>query len=477
MRKNYIYIILFISLLTTSCEKWLTIQPQNEIEKTKLFETEEGFWQALNGVYSLLATNTENGFQTLYGPSTSMQVAQLEYMIGTWTVGSTSVGAKWGKHSYKDSKVQSEMQSIFLMLYKIIANCNTILEYVDKVDFLPSRSYNLIKGECLAIRAFTHFDLIRIWGPMPTNVDPNYTYLPYVTTVSKASHQYHTYEQYMEFLLADLKESERLLKESDPLMNHSCEDMNSTDSFIEDYNRMEFYYRQNHMNYYGACALHARIALWMNDAETAVAYADTVITAKNPNGSLKFTLGSANDVSSNYVTNTNTLHTEHLFSYWQSYYNWEQDWNGANGGYYYCPESQINSLFTDPNDFRLKLFVPLASDPENVTVTKYLCTNDIWIPLIRLSEMYFIIMECGSLDRANTLYQEFCNSRGCAFTELNENNRKNTVLMEYYREFFAEGQTFFANKRMAVKTLMWLSGDMQEAQYVLSIPERESDLY
>lgn len=474
MRTNYLYIIVFISLLSASCEKWLTIQPKNEIEKTKLFETEEGFWQALNGVYTLFGTNTEGFMQTTYGANTSMMVEQTENLIGTWTVGNSSVESKWQSHLYKDGEVQNEMQETFLMMYNIIANCNTILSYIDNVDFLPTESYNLIKGECLGIRAFIHFDLMRLWGPMPTDIDPSYTYLPYVTTVSKGSHTYHTFEQYMELLLADLQECENLLRASDPLMTHSCEEMN-TGTLLQEYERLEYYYRQNHMNYYGACALHARIALWMNEPEIATAYADTVISAKNPDGSLKFKLGSASDISTSYTTNTNTLHTEHLFSHWQSYYNWEQFWAGTDGGDYYCYSNQINSLYTDQNDFRRNYFIEMEND--KTTINKYMCNNDLWIPLIRLSEMYFIVMECGPLDRANTLYQEFCTSRGCTFVELNANNRQNTILKEYYREFFGEGQTFFANKRLAIQTLLWLSEDMREAQYVLPIPERETDLF
>lgn len=473
---KFIYISLCsLVFLFTSCEKWLTIQPNNEIEKTKLYETEDGFWQATNGIYYYL--------YHIYDPSVSAteyrySVDVWEDLICLWTVSSTSSSAQWNKHMYKNSNVENDMEIIFLNLYNLIAHCNTILQYVDNVDFLPSTSYNIIKGEALALRAYFHFDLMRLWGPMPTNIDENYTYLPYVTQVSKSSSEYNTYEDYMSFLLEDLDEAERLLKMSDPIVNYSCDELN-TGSMFGDYNRTEFYYRQNRMNYYGACALHARVALWMNDQQTAVSYADSIINATNADGSLKFTLGTASDVSEETQTNTNTLHTEHLFSIYYSYYNWQESWSTIQDNKHYFQWSKISSLFNgDENDFRFGTLCYQPDDSQQAygTSRKYMCYDDLWVPLARLSEMYFIVMECGSLDRANELYNQFCASRGCQYTELTAENRQSIVLQEYYKEFIAEGQIFFANKRLAIQNPLWVEDDMREEQYVLPIPERESNL-
>ena len=475
---SYIGLCLLV-LVLSSCEKWLTIQPEDEIEKTKLYETEDGFWQATNGVYEYL--------WHIYDPSVNSSeycyaVDVWEDLIGLWTVSSTSTSAQWNKHTYKNGNVDNDMKIMFLSLYNLIAHCNTILQYVDDVDFLPTTSYNIIKGEALALRAYFHFDLIRLWGPMPTNVDESYYYLPYVTKVSKSSSDYNTYEEYMNLLLKDLEEAENLLRTSDPIMFYTNEELNTTSMFGE-YDRTEYYYRQNRMNYYGACALHARVALWMNDQETAVAYADSVINAKNADGSLKFTLGTADDISANTSdgaqSNNNTLHSEHLFSRYYSYYNWQQYWSTIQDNKHYFDWSKISTLFGgDKNDFRFgKLcFQPDGEGSTYGTSLKYMCYDDLWVPLIRLSEMYFIVMECGSLARANELYTEFCASRGCTYTELTDANRQSIILQEYYKEFLAEGQVFFANKRLAVERPLWVEDEMREEQYVLPLPERESNL-
>ena len=54
IRHKYIYIALAAGLLlTTSCEKWLDVEPKSQVKAKELFETEEGFKEALAGVYTM----------------------------------------------------------------------------------------------------------------------------------------------------------------------------------------------------------------------------------------------------------------------------------------------------------------------------------------------------------------------------------------------------------------------------------------
>jgi len=50
---------------------------------------------------------------------------------------------------------------IYTQLYKIILSVNAILEQIDaKQDVFEPGMYEIIKGECLAMRAYCHFDLL-----------------------------------------------------------------------------------------------------------------------------------------------------------------------------------------------------------------------------------------------------------------------------------------------------------------------------
>ena len=64
------------------------------------------------------------------------------------------------------------------------------------------------------------------------------------------------------------------------------------------------------------------------------------------------------------------------------------------------------------------------------------------MPLVRLAEMYLILMEVGTLEEANVAYETLCAARGVDYVALTENDRTDRVLMEWIRELIAEGQIF-----------------------------------
>jgi hypothetical protein len=469
MKKISLYILAL--LLCSSCTDWLTVQPENEIAKDKLFESEDGFWQALNGVYYSL--------HKAHGPMGSLTSTAIEYMANTWNTGTSSTEGRFSNHEYRATAVDNELATLFENQYNIIAQVNTIMVFLEKESqnhILSDFDFKLITAETLALRAWSHFDLIRLWGPIPKNVDTKKHYLPYVMTVGSTAKTYVTYGDYMNQLTQDLDSAANIFKRYDLIMTHSNKELNAGDG-IDGYTRLEYYYRQNHMNYYAVIGLKARVALWLGNKEEALKYANEVKDAVNTDGTKKFTLGKETDIQTGLTTENagNTLKNEHLFSFVASYFNYDQYINNI-----IAPTSQIDNLYNDKNDFRFKLWT-LAKDNDSKKIVgystlKYRCYNNLWVPQIRLAEMYLIIMECAPLEEANVAYKEFCTSRGTAYTELTEINRISKVIDEYYKEFVAEGQLFFMNKRMNNPKTLWTIGEMSESQYVLPIPMRESQL-
>jgi hypothetical protein len=469
MKKIGLYILAL--LLLPSCTDWLTVQPENEVAKDKLYESEDGFWQALNGVYYSLYKS--------HGPVSDLTSTTIDYMIGTWNVGTSSTEARLTNHEYRATSVDNTLASLFLNQYNIVAQANTILDYIQKDEqnqVLSVKDRNIIKGEALALRAWIHLDLIRIWGPIPTNVDAKKHYLPYVVTVGSSSKTYVTYDDYMNQLTQDLDSAETIFKKYDLILSYSNKELNAGDG-IDGYTRLEYYSRQNHMNYYAVLGLKARLALWLGKKDEALKYANEVKDAVNKDGTKKFELGKESDIQTGLTTENagNTLKNEQLFGNIISYFNYDQFIN-----HIIAPTYQITSLYDDKNDFRFKLWT-VAKDNESKQVVgystlKYRCYNNLWVPQIRLAEMYLIIMECAPLDEANSAYKEFCTSRGIAYTALTDANRMSIVVKEYYKEFIAEGQLFYMNKRLNNIRTLWTNGDMSDSQYVLPIPLRESQL-
>ena len=56
MKNIYLYLLIPVALIFTSCNKWLDIQPELEMRQTAMFESEQGFKDVLTGAYIRMAT-------------------------------------------------------------------------------------------------------------------------------------------------------------------------------------------------------------------------------------------------------------------------------------------------------------------------------------------------------------------------------------------------------------------------------------
>ena len=68
MKKVIIYTLLMFGCLSilTSCEDWFDVSPKVEIKEDDLFKDEDGYFDALVGVYSIMAS------ENLYGKNMTM---------------------------------------------------------------------------------------------------------------------------------------------------------------------------------------------------------------------------------------------------------------------------------------------------------------------------------------------------------------------------------------------------------------------
>ena len=66
------------------------------------------------------------------------------------------------------------------------------------------------------------------------------------------------------------------------------------------------------------------------------------------------------------------------------------------------------------------------------------------IPLIRMSEMYLIAVECCKLDEASVYLNTFRNARNCNSLALTEDNRINILANEYKKKCWVRGNCSFS---------------------------------
>lgn len=207
---NFILLGLFL-LVTTSCNDWLTIEPKSESSADKMFSSEMGYSNALIGLYLDL--------QDLYSPGNFMMGSYIEFMAQAYTISSSvTTESYFYNHNYNSTDlVNNLLSNVFLNFYKVIANANVLLEHLEQEhNVLPLEKANLIKGEALAIRAFCQFELMRLWGPVPSQADHTRAYLPYVTIFSIQPYIYTPYDEYNSDIENDFKEALNLLEAYDP---------------------------------------------------------------------------------------------------------------------------------------------------------------------------------------------------------------------------------------------------------------------
>jgi len=478
--KKIIYILLGLItlLIATSCDKYLTVNPKTELPQSVLFSTQGGFKDALTGVYIQLKSNNS------YGQNLSMTT--IEQLISNWDVVSNSTAEKIGQFNYVDASVDQLFTSIYAQQYTTISSVNAILAKIDenKSVFTTPGMYELIKGECLAIRAFCHFDILRMWGPIPLgNVEGSR--LPYVTSLSKAPNIFASYSEFKNLLLKDIEESEALLKDVDPIVKFTLKELGNPGEGTP-FNPSDdlFAYRYIHMNYYAVKALQARAYLWFNNKNEAYNAARIVIEALNPDGSKKFRLGVASDFSAKDYT----LTCEQIFGIYDFNLNTKYNTLFANGTLKKSstPATVTIELYgstgTDIREVNLWQLVTQANASQTYICQKYNVPAiaapgfaDLnRIPLLRLSEMYLVAIETAPNSEAQTLWDAYRTSRNIAVSILDPALLPRTVLGEYRKEFLGEGQAFYAYKRMnSSKTdILWAPVN-GTPNYVLPLPKSE----
>lgn len=485
------------SLLLASCSDWLDVRGENIQKEQNQYETYKGFRDALIGCYMTM------GSQSIYGEKLTM--TDIECMANLWEPSNEDGSpSKYflSKHDYSKDQPIASLKSIYGGLFTTITSANVILKNIEeKGDNIADRKMRtVIEGEARAIRAYCQFDLLRIFGQMPKNAVKQVK-LPYSYTTEIAEMPaYYDFNSYVSNLELDIQEAERLLKDNDPIFEHTFSDLNYASKEVQD----DFmFYRQSRLNYWAVRALHARMALYLGKSDEAHTIAMEVINAKGADGNALISLSGINDLRQGY----NGLPSECLF--YLSKYNLNNYANtlliGGNDkqirtGDYYITNNMLNDLYASvPNATashnrylnewnRLSKNVSQQATP---TLKKYwydsskssysanvLVTKLQIIPMLRLSEMYLIAIETSnSLNEVQSLYDTYMSS--CAFTLYTPfatlAEAREEMINEYRRELFGEGQMFFTYKRLGAKKMLWNEQEMTEDDYVAPLPATEYD--
>lgn len=472
-KKFYITILSLVCVGLCSCGDWLDVQPKLSVDEEILFSKEQGFKEALTGIYMSMGSTDLYGRELTYGIVDAL--AQRYRVYQSFCDYTDPLNYQFPSE-YNNSKTWS----IWMRGYRVITNINNLLSWLDRKGrevILTEGYYDIIRGEALGLRAFLHFDLLRLWGPIYKN-DPNGKSIMYRDEVSREGLPLEPASQIVDKIIADLEAAAELL-ENDP-MNIAFPASETESGFLD--------YRFKRMNKYAVKAMLARVYMYKGDKPKAMAYAREVVTATKANNDMMFKLVSDNTLD-------RIMSTELIFSLSLNKFEDQvtADFAATNWTYYFVFDKQhIYDIFDVThdgyNDMRMREGQGFQISNTSAVSLKYFQTGAFspavrnTMPLIRLPEMYYIIAECTpDLSEATDMINTIRSARGIDTSPLflNEEERLAAIEKEYRKEFYAEGQLWYFYKRHAYPRFTGYPDalpDLIEANYRFNIPDDEVEL-
>ncbi|SEN02255.1 SusD family protein [bacterium A37T11] len=466
--KTTSFCLLVLSCL--GCSKWLDVPSKTDVVESDMLSDEQGYFDALTGVYYLMADNS------LYGDMLSMSFLDvLAHRYNLRDYYPSPFRTYFGQANYYESdNIKPIIETIWNNGYNAIANINNLLLNIDqdKSVFLYD-NYNLIKGEALGLRAFLHFDLLRMFGHSYLE-GANQPSIPYVRIFSgKVLTPLTSVSAALDSTIADLKAAEELLG-NDDINNSSIENI-----WVNT--------RQCHFNNLAVYATLARVYLYKGDKENALIYAKKVINAN------KLTFVTASSLVSNYTTRDLTFSVEQIFGLYKedvddryTHYFSNTSYNliinsGKNNGTVGPLENVYEVSSGGGTDYRyLYLFSANGTTYFLSKYTQYNVLVQKRIPLIRLPEMYYIAAEALGPSEGLVYLNTVRENRGLGklLAPIDEDNFQQEIFKEYQKEFVGEGQLFYYYKRLNEANMMEFNATETVSAaipgYIFPMPEDET---
>ena len=429
--------VIAVALGLSSC---LEKTPGDYIPETESMNSLNGAEQVLTGIYTAyMSSGLYSGYLTLCPDVQSDLVYAVQGNTNT-------LGNIW---QWDIRSTNSEIESVYAALYKVIGRCNFFLDQVDKLrnsmtDDESIQTLDYYTGEVYCARALAYSELIKCFCKAydPTTAENELGVVLADTYFGeKPAKRANLYDSY-QFVISDLEKAEELLD--------------------ADYD----YYDAPYFTHAAAHAIHARVALYMQDWDKAISESTILIDSD------AFALASCRS----YASSTQTF----LQYLWSNDASYEDIWRigytttsygGALGSiflnfttdytYYYpdyVPAQWVLDLYTS-GDARYDAYFATLQTGYSHQLTwpllvKYYGNESLMANMIyhvnmpkplRLAEQYLIRVEAdcqkGSYSAAST---DLSTLRQTRFTSggsisVNANNWLETISDERVRELYMEG--------------------------------------
>ena len=353
----------FLALGAISCEDFLTREPPLQTTNELALSSFDGLVAATYGAYAPLYSSS------WYGRNFTVTS---DLKGGNSKASPINTGRF--RYDYTWTNNGSYTSQVWTPAYRAINRANNILEHADLLDDpgVSQQEIDQLKGECLYIRALSHFDLVRSYC-QPYSYDPGSPGVPVILKSELSFPSRGTVEEVFTQIVSDLEESIPMLH----VTSRNSGD-NGSDAAVA--------------NRYSSMALLAKVSLYMENWQEAADYANEVIQAG-------YTLYNEDEYGNAWGQ---SAASEVIFEVFgkdgQGYYpgfdeiGYIYDPNGYGD---VCATDDLLSLF-EAGDVRGMVFkghpdYPGYSWPDKYPGKTHIRENN--IPVLRLAEMYLIRAE------------------------------------------------------------------------------------
>jgi len=154
---KYLTLLVIAVMLTTSCDKWLDLKPEDGIIRQNFWKTKEDVKSAVIGCYSSLFATTQTLFiwgeirGDMLAPTINTKPEQMDIING-------NISSSNGITSWR-------------VIYKTINYCNTVIDFAPEVlvsdKTFKEEDLNGYLAEVRALRGLMYFNLLRSFGEVP----------------------------------------------------------------------------------------------------------------------------------------------------------------------------------------------------------------------------------------------------------------------------------------------------------------------
>ena len=444
-----IWMAILILLSLGSCNSFLDIKPEGELVQDEQFKDVQGYRDAMYGIYASMAQGELYGMMMNWGLVDVLgQQFGDEYGLFAdasegWAASKYAYIKYASVYNYKDQRMEEQIESVWTKLYECISYVNNVIVNIDKEDLNKDPDLKLIKGEAYAVRAFLHFEVMRLFCDN-YRTNPNAGGIPYAYAFDLSNKKVYTLAQCYDNVLADLDEATCNLAADGDIYNTEI---------LDAYHKK----RYSHCNLYATWAIKARVFYTKGDLDSAAYYAEKVITSPE----VGLTERQNFDRVKRYGTHTELLwgvFTNKMYADYKELFLNSAVTLNASQRTAIKAVYEVSRFTADSKDLRYTsffqdkgyeghLFVRFLNPTEAASNKPTLYFNGTC--LIRLPEMYYILAEATYLknrDKALGYLNAVRGSRGLADIEVSLVDTQDKFLKEMtrerMREFYGEGQMF-----------------------------------